>query len=398
MASFKTRLIIFSCCLLLIGIAVTTATSDCPTVVQSALKTIDNACSDTGRNQACYGNIKLLAEPQPDIDTLNFRQKGDRVSLVDVKNLKLSAMDPTSNSWGVALLKVQANLPDTVPGQNVTFLLFGDVSLDNMQTPTTSPASSAPVYGPMQAFTFRTGLHDAPCSQAPSSGILIQSPTEAKVQLRINEIDVTLGSTIYVQLTRATEMMVSVVEGQATLTAFGKTVVAPAGTRVRVAIDAITLAASSAPSDAEAYAVADLASLPVQHLPIQVVVAPPLDVNTLATLVASESTTTAPSIATPSSTPPVVGILSSDLPISGSWHSSMAGTNCPDPTFTQTFDQYDVRFTFEQGGTVLRVDWAPGYSPAMSYNRVDTGIYLWSGHMALKHSMSTPINPSQGVG
>ena len=50
-------------------------------------------------------------------------------------------------------------------------------------------------------------------------------------------------------------------------------------------VDATTLAASSAPSDAEAYVVADLASLPVRHLPIQVVVAPPLDVNTLATLV-----------------------------------------------------------------------------------------------------------------
>src|SRR4051794_10089270 len=122
MASFKVRLIIVVCCLLLIGIAVISAAPDCPTVVQSAFKTIDDACMDTGRNQACYGNIALSAEPEPGVNTLNFHQKGDRVNLLDVKSLRLSAMDALSDSWGIALLKVQANLPDTLPGQNVTFL------------------------------------------------------------------------------------------------------------------------------------------------------------------------------------------------------------------------------------------------------------------------------------
>src|SRR5690606_20836366 len=32
--------------------------------------------------------------------------------------------------WGVALMQIQANLPDTLPGQNVTFLLFGDVTIE----------------------------------------------------------------------------------------------------------------------------------------------------------------------------------------------------------------------------------------------------------------------------
>jgi hypothetical protein len=33
--------------------------------------------------------------------------------------------------WGVALMRLQANIPETLPGQNVTFLLFGDVEIRN---------------------------------------------------------------------------------------------------------------------------------------------------------------------------------------------------------------------------------------------------------------------------
>lgn len=36
-------------------------------------------------------------------------------------------------------MKVQANIPDTLPGQNVTFVLFGDVQIQNAITDTTAP-------------------------------------------------------------------------------------------------------------------------------------------------------------------------------------------------------------------------------------------------------------------
>ena len=36
-----------------------------------------------------------------------------------------------TRDWGIAVLKAQANLPDALPGQNVTFLLFGDTTVDN---------------------------------------------------------------------------------------------------------------------------------------------------------------------------------------------------------------------------------------------------------------------------
>lgn len=367
MLLFKPRLTLFVCLCLLLGVSIAAA-ADCPTLVKTALATIDGACANTGRNQACYGNITLSADPQPGIEDFQFRQKGDRVNLLDVKSLRLSAMDALADTWGVALLKVQANLPDTLPGQNVTFLLFGDVSLDNNQTPTTTPAKPAEkIYGPMQAFTFRTGLNDAPCEAAPSSGILIQSPATPPVQLRINAVDITLGSTIYVQLSAASEMLVSVVEGQATLTAFGTTVIAPAGTQVRVTLDGV-YAAAAAPSDPEPYVVADLASLPIASLPDAITLAPPLDAAALAALV-PPTPTAVPTAASGAGLP-----TTSDLPLSGPWHAYSKASVCP----AHDGEVYDyalpnVQTRFEQDGAVLFIEFAAGQS--LTYTRVEAGVY-----------------------
>ncbi len=44
-------------------------------------------------------------------------------------------MDASLDHWGVALLSVQANLPDTLPGQSVIFMLLGDTQVENAVQP-----------------------------------------------------------------------------------------------------------------------------------------------------------------------------------------------------------------------------------------------------------------------
>lgn len=106
----------------------TLAQTDCPAIVQTALALVADACTNLGRNQACYGNVNLEAEPLADA-AFTFEQTGDVVNLSDVASLRLSAMDTDEESWGIALLRTQANLPDTLPGQNVTMVLFGEVTM-----------------------------------------------------------------------------------------------------------------------------------------------------------------------------------------------------------------------------------------------------------------------------
>ena len=107
------------------------AQADCPTIVQSALDATDAACEGTERNQACYGNIDLNAIAQAGIPEFDFDAPGDIVDVAGVQTLELEPLDAAGDIWGIALMRLQANLPDTLPGQNVTFLLFGDVEIRN---------------------------------------------------------------------------------------------------------------------------------------------------------------------------------------------------------------------------------------------------------------------------
>jgi hypothetical protein len=111
------------------------AAPDCPAVVTTALATTDELCETTGRNQACYGNVRVEAEPQPGIENFDFDQAGDRVPVTALQSLRLSPMEVDSGAWGVAMMRLQASIPSSTP-EDVTLLMFGDVKLENgVRTP-----------------------------------------------------------------------------------------------------------------------------------------------------------------------------------------------------------------------------------------------------------------------
>jgi hypothetical protein len=387
------------------------AQADCPTIVQSALDATDVACDGTGRNQACYGNINLNAVAQEGIPEFDFDAPGDIVDVAGLQTLELEPLDAASDIWGIALMRLQANLADTLPGQNVTFLLFGDVEIRNAVETNVEPvtlnvtsdgdinvrsgpstnderiaglsggqsvitngrvedgswlrieledgtsgwvsaelvttdgditmlnvvdplALPPPPLNPMQAFYFKTGVGDAPCEEAPDSGILIQTPEGVgQITLTVNEAEVQLGSTVYLQTLADDEMAVNVVENQATVSALGVTRFVPAGSRVRVPLDA-NLAANGPPSEPEPYDNADLAALPVGHMPRAVEVAAALTQAEIEAL---------------------------GIPIAGIWDISSTGGNC-DATFSE-----DYTLALENGELVLN---------GSRFQLVEPGVYF----------------------
>jgi len=104
---------------------------ECAAFVKEALAATDDVCTDTGRNEACYGHISLSAEPQSDDVPFKFDEVGDKVDVARLSRLSLTPMDVEADVWGVALLKVQADIPDEVKDANVSVLVFGDVQLEN---------------------------------------------------------------------------------------------------------------------------------------------------------------------------------------------------------------------------------------------------------------------------
>ena len=102
----------------------------CTTIVRTALQAANESCSGTSRNQVCYGNVLGQVTPADGVTDVTFERVGDTAALEQIQALQLSPLDEAAEQWGVALMQLQANLPDTLPGQNVTFLLFGDVTIE----------------------------------------------------------------------------------------------------------------------------------------------------------------------------------------------------------------------------------------------------------------------------
>ncbi len=333
----------------------------CPVIVQTALLMAEQLCGDTARNELCYGHTRLVLEPRSDAPPVTFDGLGDRVSVTTMGSLQASPMDVATGEWGVALARLQANLPDALPGQNVTLLIFGDAQVAAAAAGSSEPVrvvtgsgamvvdqpslAGMPLAGPMvgitllaegrtadnlwlrvrladgtpgwlmammadgdwgalpvvdesgglvgpqqgeqaagaplQAFIFTTGLGDAPCQEAPDSGLLIQTPLEGgPVAMLINETRVIfglgedcsacgfpvhrnqLGVTTYLQAEADGEMTLSVIEGQVDVAAAGVIQTAVAGAQVRVPLDADGVAAA-APLPPEPYNEALMNRLPL---------------------------------------------------------------------------------------------------------------------------------------
>jgi hypothetical protein len=234
----------------------------CGAMVQQAMREVQSGCAETGRNQACYGYVSLQATARDGVTDFQFTQRGDLANVADLSSVQLEPLNTAADTWGILMMKLQANLPETLPGQNVTFLLFGDVEIHNAADPETHPTLQ-----PMQAFYFSTGITQTDCQSAPADGILIQTPQGGgKIHLRANGVDMQLGSTAFLRAQPSGIIRVSLLEGRGIVRSGGRTVVVPSGAEVGIPLDE-NLEADGEPGEPYAYDLDEFHDLPLDVLP-----------------------------------------------------------------------------------------------------------------------------------
>ncbi len=167
------------------------AQGTCTDLVTRALEAMDVNCNGVGRNQACYGYDRIEATLTEELDVTNFQQPSDVVELAQLRTLQTVPLNEAADEWGVALMKVQANLPGTLPGQNVHMVVMGDATLEN--------AVDNPFASPMRAFYFTTGVGQPDCVDAPDA-LVVQTPADAPVSMVINESRIEFASTAILQI------------------------------------------------------------------------------------------------------------------------------------------------------------------------------------------------------
>jgi hypothetical protein len=218
----------------------------------------------------------MTAEFRPEITDVLLSTPGDMTEIYNVNRVQLFPLDIDSEEWGLALMRVQANLPDALPGQNVLFLLFGDVELSpepSLQLASRYSNVSTP---PVNAFRLRSGVGAPQCDTVPPDGVLIQTPHGVgRVELTINGVDLSLGSTVYFTAQESGYLTVTTLEGSALVTTEDGESLALAGSQVQVPLDE-DLQPAAPPMMPEAYEIAALEDLPVEALERPVEIHPPL--------------------------------------------------------------------------------------------------------------------------
>ena len=113
----------------LVVVASVAAQGTCGDFVNQALQALSTNCGDMSRNSACYGYNNVTATFANALSPDAFSHPNDRVDLADLQTITTMPLDVQTSQWGIAVMKAQANLPDALPGQAVTFLLLGDVQV-----------------------------------------------------------------------------------------------------------------------------------------------------------------------------------------------------------------------------------------------------------------------------
>jgi len=125
--------------------------------------------------------------------------------------------------------------------------------------------ASAPEYGPMQSFNLLSGVTDSSCMGTPDSGLLIQTPNgigpESGAKLRVNGVEIVVNGTIFIQAQANVSLRLTVLEGEASVTANGSTQQAAAVSQV-----AVTMGANLEPVNAPTTVQPDTAK--IEALPV----------------------------------------------------------------------------------------------------------------------------------
>lgn len=133
---------------------VVSAQGTCSALVTKALNALDSNCNGISRNNACYGYNRVNAAFTQAVEDGFFSKPADIASLGILETITTTPLDEANDQWGVALLNLQANIPNSLPGQAVMLLLLGDAELENAVAPDDSFTPADPI-----AVTVRVGAN-----------------------------------------------------------------------------------------------------------------------------------------------------------------------------------------------------------------------------------------------
>lgn len=139
---------LISCSLLLAAFGYTAASAQdrlCSQTVEKAIANIRLNCANLARDSLCYGHPTVDIAFAEDAAVEAFDRPSDRASAVNLASIRSSGLEQEREHFGIALLNLSANLPQTHQGSGIIIMLAGDAAVANEIKPADAPALSAPL-------------------------------------------------------------------------------------------------------------------------------------------------------------------------------------------------------------------------------------------------------------
>lgn len=155
----------------------------CAPFVEETLLSVAEVCTEMESDTVCYGTslVERVTVVQPTPPEF-FAAPGDQEVLSAFREVLPQPLNAESQSFGTALMNVQATIPESLPGHAVLFLLMGDVRFIH--------DTQAEGYqdSPFQAFYFLPGIGPAPCYEAEPL-LTIQTPGNMTITISLNGVE-----------------------------------------------------------------------------------------------------------------------------------------------------------------------------------------------------------------
>jgi hypothetical protein len=356
--------------------------ASCQVLIDKAIESSGSYCGETGSNNVCYGNTTIKAELAPNA-TRRFSERGDIVAVNELRRLSAAPLDLDNNEWGIAVFKVIANLPRSLPGETVTMVVFGNTTLDNEG-------------GSLESFYFFSELGEITCEAVPFDGLMISSPDGSGLRINVNGTELTLMGDASLKAAKNGQMEVSLLSGSGRIVSNGQEQYFGAGQKVRVGLggengaEAITTPSAPEPLTQEELSAACTMTgqycsqteiIPVssgdaqQQLQTQITFTPsPIPTNTLTDTPTPSVTPTSTILVIPSWTPRWTSTPTVTNTAARTRTPTPTRTRTPTPTFTRTnipFRTNTPTFTFTPSATPTRTH-TPTVTPTPSVTPTST--------------------------
>ncbi len=105
------------------------AQNECPVSVLQAFARAGAACTDVGRDEACYGNGSVRATFDAS-SSASFSLPGERAGVALMQQLVVGGA--AAGEWSIAQMQLQASIVSSQPGRNLLVLAYGDATLTNL--------------------------------------------------------------------------------------------------------------------------------------------------------------------------------------------------------------------------------------------------------------------------